>query len=375
MRLASLAAKNLLRRSFRTLLTVCGLGVAVAAVVGLRGISAGFETSFFRLYHEQNVDLVIQRAGGTVQLSLGLDESLQPKIEALPHVRQVIGGLMDVVAFEQHNLFAVIVNGWAPNCPVLAREHMLSGRRLRAGDTHQVMLGEILAANLGKKVGDTVELYAEPFQVVGIFESFSVYENGAVFILLSELQRLTDRPHKVTGFVVETDSPGNPQVVDEVRQEIEKLAPDLNVVPTAKFVHEISQIRVTQAAAWLTSAVASIVGVVGVLNTMFMSVFERSREIGTLRAIGWRKSRIMWMVVCESMMLSALGGALGMVLGVLAVEAASRLPALSGLVAGTTPPEALLQGAAIALIVGLLGALYPAWWAAHLWPVDALRRK
>lgn len=375
MRLATLAAKNIRRRSFRTVLTICGLGVAVGAVVAVRGLSSGFETSFFRLYHEQHVDLVVQRAGGTVQLSLGIDEALHPKIEALPHVRQVIGGLMDVVAFEKAGLFAVIVNGWAPDCPVLEREKIISGRRLEAGDTHKVMLGDILANNLRKKVGDTVELYAEPFEVIGIFESFSVYESGAVFMLLSELQRLMDRPGKVTGYVVETDSPGNPEVVNEVRREIEQLAPNLNVVPTANFVHDISQIRVTQAAAWLTSAVASIVGVVGVLNTMFMSVFERSREIGTLRAIGWRKSRIVRMVLCESLILSVIGGAVGMLLGAIGVKLASRLPALSGLVVGITPAEALWEGAAIALVVGLLGAVYPAWWAAHLWPVEAMRRK
>jgi putative ABC transport system permease protein len=373
--LISIAAKNLTRRLTRTLLTVFGLSVAVGAVVALRGISQGFESTFVHLYRHQNVDLVVQRAGGTVQLSLGLDEGLEQKIEALPHVHQVIAGLMDVVAFEKYDLFAVIVNGWPPDSPVLARETMLSGRRLQAGDTHKIMLGKVLAGNLGKKVGDQLDVYSEPFEVVGIFESFSVYENGAVFILLSELQRLMDRPHKVTGYVIEADPSGDPAVVAELKGQIEKLDPTLNVVDTINFVHGISQIRVTQAAAWITSAVAMIVGTIGVLNTMVMSVFERAREIGTLRAIGWRKGRIIRLVMCEALLISVVAAALGAMIGIGAVKITGRVPALSGLVEGSVPPQAIFLGCAMALTVGLLGAVYPAYWAANQWPVDALRRR
>ena len=113
---------------------------------------------------------------------------------------------MDMVSFEDQDLFMVIVNGWEPNCSVLDRVRVTSGRRLQIGDRRHVMLGRILAANLGKKLGDQVTLYGQDFEVVGIFESFSVYENGAVFMLLDELQQQMDRPGEVTGFVVMTET-------------------------------------------------------------------------------------------------------------------------------------------------------------------------
>jgi putative ABC transport system permease protein len=144
---------------------------------------------------------------------------------------------------------------------------------------------------------------------------------------------------------------------------------------TVEFVHGISQIRVTQAAAWVTSAVAMIVGVIGVLNTMVMSVFERAREIGTLRAIGWRKGRIIRLVLCEALMISAVAAGLGVALGVVTVRILGRVPALSGLVEGSVPVQAVAAGCLMALTVGLLGAIYPAYWAANLWPVQALRRR
>jgi putative ABC transport system permease protein len=184
-----------------------------------------------------------------------------------------------------------------------------------------------------------------------------------------------DRPRKVTGFVVEADPPGDPAVVAELKRNIEKLDPTLNVVDTLDFVHGISQIRVTQAAAWVTSAVAMIVGVIGVLNTMVMSVFERTREIGTLRAIGWRKARIIRLILCEALLISAAAAALGAAIGVAAVRITGRVPALAGLVEGSVPPQAIFIGCVMAFAVGLLGALYTAYCAANLWPVQALRRR
>ena len=129
---------------------------------------------------------------------------------------------MDLISFEEQDLFMVIVNGWEPDCPVLDRVHLLAGRRLRAGDERAVMLGRILAANLGKHTGDHVQVYGQDFEVVGEFESFSVYENGAVFMLLDELQRQMDRPGEVTGYIVQS-ADNRPAAIAELRKKIEAL--------------------------------------------------------------------------------------------------------------------------------------------------------
>ncbi len=121
------------------------------------------------------------------------------------------------------------------------------------------MLGQVLAKNLNKQVGDSIDLYGEPFEVVGIFDSFSVYENGAVFVLLDELQRLTNRPGHVTGYVVEVDKnsrlPSDP-VAEVARARSKIWSPDLAVLPAGEFVHNIAQFKVVRAMAWVTSLVA-----------------------------------------------------------------------------------------------------------------------
>ena len=310
-----IARKNLWRRPIRSGLTAIGLAVSVSAIVALVGVSESLESSFLDLYMKRGTDLVVQRRGGAVQISKGIDAKLGDRLRKIPGVNIVIAGLMDLVSFEDHDLFMVIVNGWEPECPVLYRVKLLSGRRLVAGDGRVVMLGRILAANLGKQVGDELQIYGQTFKVVGVFESFSVYENGAVFMMLDELQRQMDRPGEVTGFAVECKD-RSPDSVRKIQAEIEKLDPAIAATPCAEFVNSLSQMKITRNMSWFTALFAIVIGAIGMLNTMAMTVYERRGEIATLRAMGWRTLRVMRLVVGEAMFVAVAGIALGTLLGI-----------------------------------------------------------
>lgn len=385
MNIPTIVIRNIARRKTRSLLTVIGLGAAIAAVVALVGIATGFQDEMSQLYGRRGIDLVVQTKGGAQQLNNGIDEKLRYDIEKIEIdgqkvVSQVVGGLMDVVSFEKEELYTVIVNGWPLDCPQFKELKYLHGRALEAGENKKANIGYVLADNLGKKVGDKVELYAEEYEIVGIFESFSVYENGCVVLLLDELQRLMDRPGQVTGFLVDvTPVEGNPKAtqdrINAVGQKIEALSSKLNMMPTQDFVENVEQIKLGRSMAWIVSAIAVFIGSIGVLNTMVMSVVERTREIGTLRAIGWKRHRVMRMILWESVILSLAGALLGVILAVILMKALSNLSWTSGLIAGSTSPGVILQGLAIAVLVGVLGAIYPAYRAAGLSPMEALRKK
>jgi putative ABC transport system permease protein len=374
MTLLTFVCRNLWQRRTRSVLTVTGLAVAVTTIVVLVGMSWRFEATFFELYGARGSDLVVQRRGGTQRLNSGVEERLKPRIEALPNARQAIGSLMDVVALEQHQLYAVIVNGWPKDSPVLDRLNILSGRRWQAGERQSVMLGKVLARNTGKQVGDKLEIYAEEFEIVGIFESFSVIENGAAFFPLPELQRLTGRPGLLTGYVVKAHD-ARPEALAELRRQIEALDPNLVCTPTAEFVGGISQIQLSRSIAWIVSTIAVAIGAIGMLNTMVMAVTERTREIGTLRALGWRQARVAWAIVLEAIVLSVVGALIGCLLAILVLRLLSHLPNTSGLVDGRFSPWVIVLGLTLSLTISTLGAAYPAWWAARLTPMDALRRK
>ena len=373
MRRVTIAWKNLRRRPARSLLTITGLAVAVATVVSLVGVAESFESSFLALYTRRGGDLVVQRRGGTVQLSKGIPLTLGDRIRQLPNAGQVIGGLMDMVAFEDRDLFMVIVNGWEPDCPVLDRVQVTAGRRLRAGDKNCIMLGRILAANLGKSVGDVVDVYSQPFRVIGLFESFSVYENGAVFMLLDDLQRQMDRPGQVTGFIVQANPPGDRAATAELARCIESLDSQVAAVPCAEFVSSLNQMRVTRTMSWIIAAIASMIGALGVLNTMAMSVCERRSEIGSLRAMGWRTSRVIQLILSESLLLAAAGAAIGVGIGLGGLVVLSHWHVTSGIVQGDVSYRAIGEALLMAAAMAIVGAAYPAFRIARVPPVESLR--
>jgi putative ABC transport system permease protein len=244
-----------------------------------------------------------------------------------------------------------------------------------------VLLGNLLAQNLDKRVGDTVEIETKGFKVVGVYESASVYEGRAALVLLEDLQRLMDRVGQVSEFMLVLDRklPDRKAAIEKVQLEIADLRDEegqplgLTALPTEQYVSHDMEIQLARQMAWSTSLIALVIGSVGVLNTMSMSVLERTQEIGVLRAIGWPKARIIKMIVCESCALGVAGALLGMGAGVALTAALSRFPAARGMVRGDTAPGVLAAGFAVALAMGLVGSLYPACRGAGLHPTEALR--
>jgi putative ABC transport system permease protein len=112
---------------------------------------------------------------------------------------------------------------------------------------------------------------------------------------------------------------------------------------------------------------------VAVMNTLLMSVMERTREIGLLCAIGWHAARVMAMIVLDGLILSAVGALGGIAAGLACLRWISGHPKLGALFQPEVTASVILQGAGMALLIGLLGGLYPAWRATRLNPMDLLR--
>ncbi|HMP60018.1 MAG TPA: ABC transporter permease [Gemmatales bacterium] len=383
MTLFTFVLKNLARRRIRTALTCVGIAVAIGAVVALVGIASGFERNFIEVFEGRGVDLVVVEGGITEQLTSSLDEGLVPRIRELPGVAHATGMLLEVLAFEQEGLVGVMVQGWAPECVLFEHLRVSSGRTLQPGDQRQALLGSILARNLKKKVGDTIEIDREDFTIAGVFESFNIFENGSIVVPLAELQRVMLRPRQLTAIAVLTTATDvdKTAVVTRVCQEIESFSDDrgrrlrLTALPTRDYVSNTLQIRMAHAMAWVTSTIALVIGAIGMFNTMMTSVLERTREIGVLRALGWRQSRIVRLVLLEAVVLGLLGAVAGTLLAVLLIRGMAEVPSVGGFIQGDTSLWVIGQGFAMALIVGLLGGGYPAWAAARLLPTEALRHE
>jgi putative ABC transport system permease protein len=248
------------------------------------------------------------------------------------------------------------------------RSPALAGRLLE--DPDEIMLGEIAAEELGKRPGDKFDLFGRELEVVGVYRTGVRWENGGAVVDARLLREQLTMPagSAMVAFVYLRDDEALPLVTLQLQASY----PKLRVLPTAFLASGFEQLAYVDAFIWVISLAALIVGAIGVLNTMLMNVSERVREIGTLRAFGWPKAMVMRLILGEGLVTSVLGGLAGWLLGVVAAELLMELVP-QGILEPVYGWRIFGRAIAVAILLGLLGALYPAWRASRLQPAEALR--
>ena len=369
--LAGFVWKNLWRRRLRTVLTLCGIGMAIGAFVCLVGFSNGFEQAWLRIYSSSGTDIAVIQ--GTF-LNTSLDESAVVKLEALSTVAKVAPMIYNVMDLTPE--VNALVYGWKADSYEMESLQILSGRIFRDGHP-EVMLGDLLAQDLKKKPGDTLEIQGSPFTVTAIYHGGSALEADAVIMPLDQLQRLSSFQGKVSTIHVRLrpTPPGeSPEsYLKRAQAQIEAALPGLRAVPASKRASNNQFVRMARASAWGTSAIALLIGILGIANTMAMSVFERTREIGILRALGWKKRQVLILIQFEAVLLGLGGGFLGVVFGWLALHLLAALPQTATIVSSSIPLPLLTEALGIAMLAGLIAGAFPAGRGARLSPVEALR--
>jgi putative ABC transport system permease protein len=269
-----------------------------------------------------------------------------------------------------------IMFGWLDDSYELQSLTFSSGGRFKNGKP-EVILGEVLAKNLNKKVGDKLDLQGSSYTVTGIYHGGTSLEAGAVIMPIDQLQQLSSLQGKVTGFHVRLrPAPaGEPaeHYIKRAQAQIEAALPGLNAQPAAERASNNQFVALAHAVSWGTSGIALLMGILGIANTMAMSVFERTREIGILRAIGWKTWRVLMLIQVEATVLGFVGGIIGIGFGWGALHLLSTLPETASIVSTNLPPLHLAQSMIISVLSGLIAGAYPAWRGAHLSPVEALR--
>ncbi|MFO0939503.1 MAG: FtsX-like permease family protein [Pirellulales bacterium] len=393
MRFSQLIYKNLARRPARSALTLLALATAITAVVALFGVAKGFTRSFADVYASHSVDIVVSRQGTADRLSSAVDSAYVQKIAELPSVARAAGVMLDTLSLEEQGIYGIPTMGLEPNSWLLESFEFVGGKAEKseqsdsssaivttdstaaesAAEQKTMMLGVHLADRLQAKLGDSINLFEEPYRVTGIFKSTSTWENGSMILPLAQLQKLTDRPGQVTYINVVLKSQSGKGSAQETISAIEQIDKRLLALTTSEYVETDTRMQLAQAMAWMTSAIALMIGTIGTWNTMLTSVMERTKEIGILRAIGWKRRRVVSMILGESCSLALLASVIGIVMAKLLTWVLSQAPAARGLLSPQIDVQVLIQGLVLAIVIGLLGAFLPAWRAAQLSPTEAFR--
>src|SRR5579864_2062955 len=353
---ASLIRKNLLRRPARTLFTAAGVGLGVGLIVALLAITNGVHRTAGDLMHVGRADFGLYQADVSDFTRSLLPESLAAKVARDPGVASVakVKLLVDN---------GILVFGLDPKEFAYRRFVIVAGAR-----------GPVLAGDhSGKRLGQAVAIDGRTFRVGGIYHSGDRFEDLGMVLPLQTVESLAKRPGEITSIGITVKLGQN---VKHVAQRLQQRYPGIAAITEpGQAIKVDTSSRLIISTGWIVSLLALIVGGIGVTNTMAMSVFERTREIGILRAFGWSIVRIGAMIVSEAVGLCLIALGVGCALGVLAAQVFVGRSELSGLITPTYTAATFAWCLAFALGVGVIGALYPTWRAVRLAPIEALRQE
>jgi putative ABC transport system permease protein len=366
-----LAFRNLKRRPARSILTAVGVAIAVGSFITLYGLSRSVYQNLQQSIEEHGADLTVRRSGTAELFGGTIAESVAPRIATIPGVAAISGELISLVATDRDE--HVLAAGWAQDSFYWQNVPLEEGRLPRPGEHKVALVGIDLAHALQKHAGDTIGLLGEQFQIVGITRFTSIVNRNVVVVPLADLQEVTFRSGAVTFLSLKLAHPEQPGEVERVAKVIEAEG-DLTASRSENVLRNDSTLGLLRAVSSSMAWVALLMGVLMVLNTLLMAVLERTREIGILSAIGWSATRIMGAIVIEGFILSAIGSAVGVVIGVAGSHLLSAIPAIGQFVAVRPTPALVATTALAAIVLGILGSFYPAWLATRQSPASALGR-
>ncbi|MGE0435059.1 MAG: ABC transporter permease [Planctomycetota bacterium] len=393
------AIGNITRRKTRSLFAIVGIAVGISSVIALVAISNGLLDAIRGVLRGYPGDVLV-----IAPTAAGLDHSLVPDshattIAAIDGVEWAEPFCFKLQNYPMSKLFtggsadAPTTNAILPIYGIRPDGHMMSGfpppdEATRQRDPQfigpgfsgpdakdEVLFGWSLLTALRAYGLDYLpkqfvvgEHGSTRWRIVGSFRSGGINDTALV-VPYRTLQDLAQLQGRCSAILVKTNGD-----TEAVVRAINRIAPDaIKALPTQDFIGQFgNDIRRLQSLVFAIGFIAALAGAIGVLNTMMSNVHERTREIGLLQAVGWRRGQVMLAVMAEGFCLSAIGGLLAMPLGLLLIKAAEKMIEFDPVPTGVNPMVYLL-GLVLSLALGLVGSILPAWRASRLSPVQALR--
>lgn len=365
----ALILKNLVRQRIRTGLTVLGISIGITTVVALGVVTTSLKESAGEIIQLGEADFMVAQEGAADLTFSVVSEEDAAALAEHPNVARAEGMLFHVARVGSNPFFFLIgreAEGLASTPPPL-REGTLWGPEA----TDEVILGLRAAEDLGARVGETVTIEDRTFHVVGTYLTGRLWEDGGAYAPLATVREIAAKSGVVTAVFITVERGADAaEVAGSIEEGFDNLATVSDVGDWGKVDQGIGMLDAANIA---ISVLAVGIGAIGVMNTMVMSVMERTREIGILRAVGWSGRRILRMIIGESLLLCVVAAGVGTALGVLATRAILLIDTVRNLLEPQYPLDIFIRGLVVAVVVALLGAVYPAFRAVRLTPMEALR--
>ena len=218
-------------------------------------------------------------------------------------------------------------------------------------------------------IGDNITIHNTEFEITGIYETGSMFADSTIYVPIDTLQNIPESD-EYSSVLVKTAEDANDTIISD---KIKDKFYDLSTLTSDEISSMMTNVTgILNTASLAVSGLAIIVGAIGIINTMVMTVYERTKEIGVLKSIGWKPRRILLMIMGETLVLTILSGIVGSVFGILISEIGVMLLDAGDFSLGYDP-QAFILAFGITIFVGLIGGIYPAYKASKLAPTEALR--
>ncbi|MBN2455769.1 MAG: ABC transporter permease [Sedimentisphaerales bacterium] len=391
MNVTSIAYKNLKRKKIRSALTIGGVAIAVAVLVSLLGFDRGYQQSLAGNIDKMGYQLLVTAKGcpyeaATLMLKGGgglryMEQDVYDKIRSDPRIDKITPQLVSTVydpdRLQGQGGFSMYMGITDSYLELKPWSKFKSGQWFTSETAEEAIMGYEAAEVEQRLVGDKIFIpnINKVLTVVGIFERTGTQDDGIIFLPIKMTQQIFSLPNKLTGVGIKLKN----------IQDIGKFEEDLYNEPGIQII-SMAQVRGTilnliSSAKVLANSVAVIavfIAVIGVVNTILMSVFERTREIGVMKAIGASATDIFKLIWTETILVCAAGGILGSVFALLGSGIVEHIIKTILPYAPTgrlvlIKPGLLLAALLGAIVLGIISGIYPAWRASSMRPVEAIR--
>jgi len=396
-----LAFSNLKRRGLRSWLTMIGIFIGIAAVVGLISLGQGLQAAINDQFEQLGKDKIMIQSktigppGSASSEKLILTTKDLETIKNVRGVENVVGILMktSVLSFKDESKITIAIGINPEEISLFSQMQsfkIIDGRDLKKGDGFKAIVGYNNAID-GKiwkgavQVGSTIEIEGVEFKVVGILgKTGDPYNDGGIYVPKETLREVLNVQDEESEIIAKTQSGFNPSdVADAIKRKLRQERDEkedqetFSVQTSEQLLTTFTNIfGIVQAVLVGIAAISLVVGGIGIMNTMYTSVLERTKEIGTMKAVGAKNSDILQIFLFESGLLGLVGGTIGIALGIglgKSVEYIAKIALGTDLLRASISFPLIAGALTFSFLIGTLSGVLPAMQASKLKPVDALR--
>ena len=385
MNIFSLATKNLLRRRVRTGLTVAGVAIAIAVLFSLLSFNAGYERQLSGELGSLGIHMLAVPKGCPYEAaSLIIHGGVIPRYLSYADLEQVakIDGIEVASPMLLHQFYKddkphIVYGINIEEQKTLKPWWKIEGRYFKDDEPGAMIVGRSLAEKENLKVGQVLQFGPDkvPTTIVGILERTGNQDDEFHFLPLSAAQRIFGKEGQLTTVAIKVKDVSR---ISEISKKLEEI-PDIQVVTMTQVMGTIMNlVGSAQALLFSVIIIALFISAVGIINTLIMSVNERTREFGMMKAVGASGGDVSRLIIVETLIITLIGCGAGLIAALLG----SKL--VESFVRGVIPyspagelisidPSLVFICIGFALAIGLLCSIYPAVKCARLTPMEAMR--